>query len=194
MLAAQSHDACCTDTACTLLCLLRACAALSEAVALYREAQAMLPQPNQPFTQLDTLTATLTPAGGSAAKLVGVEVFGSSSVMDDMAHAAVWLAVATGAGVARRWSTPSNAVFAYTASSAAKLCRLWKAGCTTWACSPGTLAQFVARTLNVRHSWHGDGSCHDCEPPEFLLANYWCKLVHPASTAMLAPAAGNQSL
>jgi hypothetical protein len=67
----------------------------------------MLPQPNQPFTQLDTLTATLTAAGapararGSAAKLVGVEVFGSSSVMDDMAHAAVWLAVATGEGLAR---------------------------------------------------------------------------------------------
>lgn len=68
-------------------------AALSEAASLYLDAQAMLPQPNQAFIELDTLTAA---AGGPAAGLVGVEVFGSSSVLDDMAHAAVWLAVATG--------------------------------------------------------------------------------------------------
>lgn len=74
-------------------CVVLPAAALSEAANLYREAQDMLPQPNQAFIELDTLTAA---AGGPAAGLVGVEVFGSSSVLDDMAHAAVWLAVATG--------------------------------------------------------------------------------------------------
>jgi hypothetical protein len=53
----------------------------------------MNPQPNQPFTDLDTLsTAAAAQPGG----LVGVQVFGSSSVMDDMALAAAWLAGATG--------------------------------------------------------------------------------------------------
>lgn len=56
----------------------------------------MAPQANQPFSQLDTLTPALLAAGGSTADLVGVDVFGSSSVMDDMALAAVWLAEATG--------------------------------------------------------------------------------------------------
>lgn len=53
----------------------------------------MLPQPNQTYTELDTLTAA---TGDSSTSLVGVETFGSSSVLDDMAHAAVWLAIATG--------------------------------------------------------------------------------------------------
>jgi hypothetical protein len=68
-------------------------AVLSEAVALYREAQAMDPQANQPFADLDSLS---TAAGAKPGSLVGVQVFGSSSVMDDMALAATWLAVATG--------------------------------------------------------------------------------------------------
>jgi hypothetical protein len=68
-------------------------AVLIEAVALYREAQAMNPQPNQPFTDLDTLS---TAAGAKPGGFVGVQVFGSSSVMDDMALAAAWLAIATG--------------------------------------------------------------------------------------------------
>lgn len=75
-------------------------AALSEAVALYREAQAMMPEPNKPLTDLDTLSGSTQ--AGQAAGLVGVQVFGSSSLMDDMAFAAAWLAVATGACVGRQ--------------------------------------------------------------------------------------------
>jgi hypothetical protein len=71
-------------------------AVLSEARALFSEAQAMAPQANVPFAQLDTLGPSLLAVGGSTAGLVGVQAFSSSSVMDDMALAAVWLAAATG--------------------------------------------------------------------------------------------------
>jgi hypothetical protein len=80
---------------------------LSEAQALFYEAQAMAPQANMPFAQLDTLTPSLLATGGSAADLVGVQGFGSSSVMDDMALAAVWLAAATGKALTQHWGVAS---------------------------------------------------------------------------------------
>lgn len=91
------HTALLTASACCLLL-----AVLSEATALYREAQAMSPEVNRALEELDNLTpaqsAAAAGSGGSssATGLVGVQAFGSSSVMDDMALAAAWLAAATG--------------------------------------------------------------------------------------------------
>jgi hypothetical protein len=56
----------------------------------------MVPVAGKPYAELDRLTGPLAAAGGSGSDLVGLQAFGSSSAMDDMAHAAVWLAVATG--------------------------------------------------------------------------------------------------
>lgn len=59
----------------------------------------MLPEPNKAMSDLDTLSSTVLTTSSSSSSsngLVGVQVFGSTSVMDDMALAAVWLSVATG--------------------------------------------------------------------------------------------------
>jgi hypothetical protein len=70
-------------------------AALATAQLLYQEATAMQPQANITFM-------ALLPEGrqrpiDEAGALPGVEDFGSSSVLDDMAYAATWLGKATGA-------------------------------------------------------------------------------------------------
>lgn len=64
----------------------------SKAGDLYSAARAMAPQPNRPLRELGAWAQQLP-----AAQLVGAQVFGSSSVMDDLALAAGWLALATGA-------------------------------------------------------------------------------------------------
>jgi hypothetical protein len=67
---------------------------LAKAAVLFQAARLMGPEPNKPLEGLNN-AAWQQPEGGRAP--VGVATFGSSSVMDDMALAAGWLAVATGA-------------------------------------------------------------------------------------------------
>jgi hypothetical protein len=69
-------------------------ATLSTAKVLYQEAVAMQPRANVTFR-------VLLPAGeqqplDEGGAQLGVQDFGSSSVLDDMAHAATWLSKATG--------------------------------------------------------------------------------------------------
>jgi hypothetical protein len=77
-------------------------AVLTKAAALYRAAQQMGPEAGRPLTELSAW------AGAQAADLVGVQAFGSSSVLDDMALAAGWLAVATGAHMCVHTRVPAH--------------------------------------------------------------------------------------
>jgi hypothetical protein len=72
-----------------------AAAALLTAKNLYQEAVAMQPQANVTFMALLPEGHQRPIDEGSA--LLGVQDFGSTSVLDDMAYAAAWLGKATGA-------------------------------------------------------------------------------------------------
>jgi len=56
----------------------------------------MLPEPNKPLAELGLLSSSPSGSASGTADLVGVQLFGSRSVLDDMAFAAAWLAVASG--------------------------------------------------------------------------------------------------
>lgn len=94
-----------------------AAAALIEAKVLFDLAEQMQPQINRTLDDLREIVEISSGGSGisgnasAAAAAVGVEVFGSSSVMDDMAFAATWLAKATGRGSAQQLY-PSSVVAA----------------------------------------------------------------------------------
>jgi hypothetical protein len=69
-------------------------ASLATAKLLYQEAVSLQPQANITFEAL-LPEGQQRPIDEDGAK-AGVQDFGSSSVLDDMAHAAVWLSKATG--------------------------------------------------------------------------------------------------
>jgi hypothetical protein len=71
-----------------------ASAALLTAKLLYQEAVGMQPQANVTFMALLQGQRRPVDEGGA---VLGVQDFGSSSVLDDMAYAAAWLGKATGA-------------------------------------------------------------------------------------------------
>lgn len=76
-----------------------AAAALTKAQLLFNLAEQMKPQVNKTLDDLrhSTDSSSIGGVGGNHdVAPVGVEVFSSSSVMDDMAFAATWLAKATG--------------------------------------------------------------------------------------------------
>lgn len=82
-----------------------AAAALNKAHLLFDLAEQMGPQINRTLDDLRDVAAGSNSSGNANAAAVGVEVFGSSSVMDDMAFAATWLAKASGTGCANGAST-----------------------------------------------------------------------------------------
>jgi hypothetical protein len=76
-----------------------AATALSLARVLYEEARSMQPAANMSFAELVSYTASMNSTVTWAADDVDVvcpQQFGSTSVLDDMAYAAGWLAKATG--------------------------------------------------------------------------------------------------